>query len=468
VRSSDARGRQTTLDWVYPPEVAVKPQGTAGGPSAPPAQGGDQSYGEPGPDLMERVVSRENMLASLRRVEKNKGAAGVDGLKIADLRPYLRLKWPGIREQLLGGSYKPSPVRRVEIPKPDGGVRLLGVPTLLDRLIQQAMLQVLQPIFDPAFSDSSYGFRPGRKAHDAVGRAKRYVEEGLEWVVDTDLEKFFDRVNHDMLMARVARKVKDKLVLRLIRRYLEAGVMVDGVVMGTEEGTPQGGPLSPLLANILLDDLDKELESRGRRFVRYADDRDIYVRTKKAGHRVMESVTTFLEKRLKLKVNREKSAVDRPSKRKFLGFRLFKHRDQVRIGLAPRTLKRVKARIRELTTRGSRNMARRIEELNTYLRGWLGYFSLADTHSVFDGLDGWTRHRLQACLWKQWKRTRTRVRELRALGVPDWLARRIGGSRRGAWYSSGSLMNSALGAAYRQVQGLISLSSTDRELRQPC
>jgi len=331
---------------------------------------------------MERVAATDNMWAALRRVEKNKGAAGVDGLKIADLRPYLRLKWPGIREQLLGGSYRPRPVRRVEIPKPDGGVRLLGVPTLLDRLIQQAMLQVLQPIFDPAFSDSSYGLRPGRKAHDAVGRAKRYLEEGLEWVVDTDLEKFFDRVNHDMLMARVARKVKDKLVLRLIRRYLEAGVMVDGVVMGTKEGTPQGGPLSPLLANILLDDLDKELESRGRRFVRYADDRDIYVRTKKAGHRVMESVTTFLEKRLKL--------------------------------------------------------------------------------------NGWTRHRLQACLWKQWKRARTRVRELRALGVPDWLACRIGGSRRGAWYSSGSLMNSALGAAYWQAQGLISLSSTYRELRQPC
>jgi len=286
--------------------------------------------------------------------------------------------------------------------------------------------------------------------------------------VDTDLEKFFDRVNHDMLMARVARKVKDKRVLRLIRRYLEAGVMVDGVVMGTEEGTPQGGPLSPLLANILLDDLDKELESRGHRFVRYADDRDIYVRTKKAGHRVMESVTTFLEKRLKLKVNRERSAVDRPSKRRFLGFRMFKYRDQVRIELAPRTLKRVKARIRELTTRGSRNMARRIEKLNTYLRGWLGYFSLADTLSVFENLDGWTRHRLQACLWKQWKRARTRVRELRALGVPDWLARRIGGSRRGAWYSSGSLMNSALGATYWQAQGLVSLSSTYRELRQPC
>lgn len=419
-------------------------------------------------DLMERVVASENLWAALKQVERNKGAGGVDGLQIADLRPYLKAKWTGIKQQLLDDEYKPMPVRRVEIPKPDGGVRLLGIPTLLDRLIQQAIHQVLQPIFDPAFSDSSYGFRPGRKAHDAVKRAKRYVEEGYEWVVDIDLEKFFDRVNHDMLMARVARKVKDKRVLRLIRRYLQAGVMVDGVVMNVGEGTPQGGPLSPLLANILLDDLDKELESRGHRFVRYADDCNIYVRTEKAGLRVMENVTSFLEKKLKLRVNREKSAVDRPSKRKFLGFRLFKHGGKVRVGLAPKTLKRVKMRLRELTKRASRNMARRIEDINTYLRGWLAYFRMADTPTVFDDLDEWLRHRLQACLWKQWKRRRTRIRELRALGVADWLAERIGGSSRGVWYSSGSLMNSALGAAYWQAQGVISLFSTYRALRQPC
>lgn len=414
---------------------------------------------------MERVAATDNMWSALQRVEKNKGAAGVDGLKIADLRPYLRLKWPGIREQLLGDSYKPMPVRRVEIPKPDGGVRLLGIPTLLDRLIQQAVLQVLQPIFDPAFSDSSYGFRPGRRAHDAVKRAKRYVEEGFEWVVDLDLEAFFDRVNHDMLMARVARKVKDKRVLRLIRRYLQAGVMVNGVALKTEEGTPQGGPLSPLLANILLDDLDKELEKRGHRFVRYADDCNIYVRTEKAGHRVMESITAFLQERLKLRVNREKSAVARPSRRKFLGFRLFKHQGKVRIGLAPRTLRRVKMRVRELTARSSRNMGRRIEELNTYLRGWLGYFCLADTHTVFDGLDGWIRHRLQACLWKQWKRVRTRIRELRNFDLPDWVVHEVANSRKGCWRTSGGPLNSALGTAYWQAQGLISLLSTYRELR---
>jgi len=446
----------------------VKPPTTSGGPSAPPARAESESRGGPGTDLMERVVERDNLFAALRRVERNKGAAGVDGLKMADLRPFLKAKWPEIREQLLGDTYKPMPVRRVEIPKPDGGTRLLGIPTLLDRLIQQAMLQVLQPIFDPTFSDHSYGFRPGRRAHDAVKRAKRYVEEGFEWVVDIDLEKFFDKVNHDMLMARVARKVKDKRVLRLIRRYLQAGVMVNGLVMVTDEGTPQGGPLSPLLANILLDDLDKELESRGHRFVRYADDCNIYVRTEKAGRRVMESITTFLGKKLKLKVNRDKSAVDRPAKRKFLGFRLFKYRGQVRIGLATRTRKRVKARLRELTTRASRNMARRIEDINTYLRGWVGYFCLADTPSVFDDLDEWLRHRLQACLWKQWKRVRTRIRELRALGAPEWLVHQVANSRKGAWRSSGGPMNAALGAAYWQAQGLISLLSTYHELRQPC
>jgi len=418
---------------------------------------------------MEMAVARENMQAALRRVEQNKGAAGVDGLKIADLRPFLKAKWPEIRGQLLGDSYRPMPVRRVEIPKPDGGTRLLGIPTLLDRLIQQALLQVLQPIFDPTFSDHSYGFRPGRKAHDAVERARRYVEEGFEWVVDIDLEKFFDRVNHDLLMARVARKVKDKRVLRLIRRYLQAGVMVDGIVLGVEEGTPQGGPLSPLLANILLDDLDKELEERGHRFVRYADDCNIYVRTEKAGLRVMESVSAFLEKKLKLKVNRDKSAVDRPARRKFLGFRLFKYRGQIRIGLAPKTLKRVKARIRELTARNpTRNMRHRIEDLNSYLRGWLGYFRLADTPTVFDDLDEWVRHRLQACLWKQWKRVRTRIRELRSLGLPDRAVFPLANARKGYWRVSGGPLNRALGSTYWQAQGLISLHATYRTLRQPC
>jgi len=469
MRSSDVRGQQTTPEGACPRRQAVKPPTAVGGLSTPPAQNGDESREEPGQDLMEKVVARENMQAALRRVERNKGAAGVDGLNIADLRPFLIAKWPGIREELLGDSYRPMPVRRVEIPKPDGGTRLLGIPTLLDRLIQQAILQVLTPIFDPTFSDHSYGFRPGRKAHDAVERARRYMEEGYEWVVDIDLEKFFDRCNHDMLMARVARKVKDKRVLRLIRRYLQAGVMVNGVVLGVEGGTPQGGPLSPLLANILLDDLDKELEKRGHRFVRYADDCNVYVRTKKAGHRVMESVTAFLEQRLKLKVNRAKSAVDRPARRKFLGFRLFKYQGKVRIGLASRTLKRVKMRLRELTARSpTRNMQERIKELNTYLRGWVGYYSLAETPTVFDDLDQWVRHRLRACLWKQWRRVRTRIRELRNLGLPDWLVLHLSYTRKGYWHVAGKPLNKALGITYWRSQGLISLLSTYRQLRQPC
>ena len=417
-------------------------------------------------ELMEQVVSRENMLKALKRVESNRGAPGVDGVTVETFRSQLRSDWPQTREQLLNGTYKPQPVKRVEIPKPDGGVRLLGIPTLMDRLIQQALLQALTPIFDPGFSEHSYGFRPGRRAHDAVRKAREYVEEGYDWVVDIDLERFFDRVNHDMLMARVARKVKDKQVLRVIRRFLQSGVMVNGVVMDTEEGTPQGGPLSPLLANILLDELDRELTERGHRFVRYADDCNVYVRTRRAGHRVLESVRTFLEKKLKLKVNEAKTKVDRPTRSKFLGFSMYKHRGQVRIRLTKESLRRLKDRIRELTARRySQGIDVRIENLNKYLRGWLGYFALVDTPSVLRDLDSWIRRRLRMLLWRQWRRVRTRYRELRHLGLPEWKVGQLANTRKGCWCIAGSL-NSVLTVDYWNQMGLINLQNRYHTLRQ--
>jgi group II intron reverse transcriptase/maturase len=417
---------------------------------------------------MEQVVARGNMLAALKRVERNGGAPGIDGIPTERLRDQIRAEWPRIREELLAGTYRPMPVRRVEIPKPGGGKRLLGIPTAMDRLIQQALLQVLTPIFDPQFSEASYGFRPGRRAHDAVRKARQYVEEGYEWAVDLDIEKFFDRVNHDILMARVARKVTDKRVLTIIRRYLAAGVMVNGVVMETAEGTPQGGPLSPLLANILLDDLDKELEKRGHKFVRYADDCNVYVKSKRAGERVMTSIRKFLQERLKLKINEQKSAVDRPWKLKFLGFSMYKAKaGRILIRLAPQTIKRVKMKIREITSRNKPvSMAERIERLNAYLGGWMGYFALAETPSIFRNLEGWMRRRLRMCLWKQWKRVRTRYRELRALGLPEWVVHEIANARKGPWRMAHGPMNRALGNAYWQSQGLMSLTERYSYLRQ--
>lgn len=385
-------------------------------------------------DLMEQVVERENLIRAWKRVRANKGSAGIDGMTVDDLMGYLKENWPRIREELLRGEYRPQPVREVLIPKPEGGSRRLGIPTVVDRFIQQAIQQVLSPIYDPTFSDYSYGFRPSRRAHQAVERAKRYIAEGYEWVVDMDLEKFFDRVNHDILMAELARRIGDKRVLRVIRRYLQAGIMVNGVVQERWEGTPQGGPLSPLLSNILLDELDKELERRGHRFCRYADDANIYVRSKRAGERVFASIEEFLFKRLKLRVNREKSAVARYHERGFLGFS-FTSGKTLKVKATERSLERFKDRVREITRRSRGiSLTQVIEELQEYLRGWIGYFQLVETLSVLQDLDGWIRRRLRCFVVKQWiNNCRTRYKNLIRLGVNDDQARMVAASRKGPW-----------------------------------
>lgn len=415
---------------------------------------------------MEQLLSRENLLTALRRVEQNKGSHGVDGMTVKDLREHIKQNWHQIRSSIEEGTYEPSPVRRVEIPKPNGGVRLLGIPTVTDRLIQQAIAQVLTPLYDPGFSEHSYGFRPNRRGHDAVRKAKAYIQEGNRWVVDIDLEKFFDKVNHDKLMALLARRITDKRILKLIRKYLQSGVMVNGMVTETTEGTPQGGPLSPLLSNIILDELDKELEKRGHKFVRYADDCNIYVLTKKAGERVKASITRFIENKLKLKVNQEKSAVDRPWKRKFLGFS-FTSNEVLKIRLASQSLKRVKAKIREITSR-SKPLAieQRIKELNQYLTGWCGYFALADTPSPFKRLDQWIRRRLRMCVWKQWKKPRTKIKRLITLGVPKAKAFEWGNSRKGYWRIAGSpILDRTLNNRYWYNLGLRSIGERYEFLR---
>ncbi|MBR1164230.1 group II intron reverse transcriptase/maturase [Bradyrhizobium elkanii] len=417
--------------------------------------------------LMEEIVSRENMMAAYHRVMANKGAAGIDRMTVEQLQPYLKEHWLRIREELLEGRYRPQPVRGVEIPKPGGGMRQLGIPTVVDRLIQQAIHQVLMLLFDPGFSKASYGFRPGRSAHEAVLAARAHVAEGRRFVVDLDLEKFFDRVNHDVLMARVARRVADKRVLRLIRRYLQAGLMTGGITTVRSEGTPQGGPLSPLLSNILLDDLDKELERRGHAFCRYADDCNIYVRTRRAGERVMASITRFLVERLRLKVNAAKSAVDRPWARTFLGYSMTAHK-QPRLRVAVKSVTRLRSKLRTTLRQGrGRTLASTVRTLTPVLRGWMQYFRLAEAKGVFEELDGWMRRKLRCVLWRQWKRPRTRLKRLMQRGLDPERAWRSAYNGHGPWWNAGaSHMNDAYRAAFFAQLGLPSLIELHRHLNR--
>jgi RNA-directed DNA polymerase len=420
--------------------------------------GGKEQTGPKQPDLIERMLERGNMLKALQAVEANRGAAGVDGMEVEQVRNHLREHWAEIKEQILNGSYEPRPVRRVDIPKAGGGTRMLGIPTVLDRLIQQAIHQILSPLWEEGFSAHSYGFRPGRSAAQAVKAAQGHIQSGKRWVVDVDLEKFFDRVNHAVLMARVARKVKDKRLLKLIRRYLESGIMQQGLVEPRSEGTPQGGPLSPLLSNILLDDLDKELEKRGHRFCRYADDCNIYVGSRRAGERVMASLSRFLRETLKLAVNPKKSAVDRPWKRKFLGFSMTAHRE-CRVRVAAQAVERFKEAMRDKFREGrGRNLRAFLESLKPKLRGWASYFSVAETRNVFEDLDQWLRRKLRCMEWRKWKKPRTRMRKLIALGLDRGRARESAFNGRGPWWSAGaSHMNAALPTVYLRRMGLISL-----------
>ena len=424
---------QIQLELAFPPEDPGEAPRTDGEGTEPHTANRTSQHPVPDIPLREQIRERENLIQAWDRVRSNGGAAGVDGLTIEQTGEHLQTLWPTIRDQLLQGTYQPQPVRRVEIPKPDGGVRLLGIPTVRDRLIQQAILQVLSPQWDPTFSESSFGFRPNRSAHQAVAQAQTFIIEGNDWVVDIDLEKFFDRVNHDVLMSRVARRVSDKRVLKLTRAYLRAGVMEDGLVSPSDEGTPQGGPLSPLVSNLLWDDLDKELERRGHRFCRYADDCNIYVQTQRAGERVMESVTRFLTERLRLKVNASKSAVGRPKDRKFLGFR-FTWGKSTKRAIAPKSLSRFKERIRELTNRHcGRSMEDVVKHLSRYLNGWGGYYGFCQTPSELKALDGWIRRRLRALLWQQGRTWKNRTRRLQSLGVPRGRAAEAASSSRGPW-----------------------------------
>jgi RNA-directed DNA polymerase len=388
--------------------------------------------------LMEQICQRENLSKALQRVKQNKGGPGIDGMTVNKLVGYLKKHWPQIREQLLTGAYSPKPVKRVEIPKSDGGIRKLGIPTVLDRFIQQAIMQVLQGYWDRTFSEHSYGFRPGRSAHQAISRSQQYVEQGYRWIVDIDLEKFFDRVNHDKLMGNLAKRIHDKRLLRIIRAFLNAGVMENGLVSATREGTPQGGPLSPLLSNIVLDEFDRELERRGHRFVRYADDCNIYVCSARAGQRVMASISRFITRKLKLKVNHSKSKVDRPWRCKFLGFRIIVGKQSKR-SIAPSSLRRFKQRVRKLTCyRRGVTIEQMIERLNRYLIGWRGYFGYCQSRSILQVLDCWIRRRLRCVYWRRWKRGKRRFAELRKLDIRKDLAAKTAGSVHGPWRVSRS------------------------------
>jgi len=450
--------QKISLHESCPGKVAVQPQGISEAPSISVAQTKtnlrDRQY-----QLLEDILARQNMLNALKKVEANKGAAGIDGMEVSSLRKHLKEEWQLIKSLLLSGTYKPMPVREVNIPKPDGGLRALGIPTVTDRLLQQAMSQKLSPIFDKHFSDYSYGFRTGRSAHGAVLKAKEYIEQGYKWVVDIDIEKFFDRVNHDMLMARVAAKISDKRVLKLVRAYLNAGIMSDGVVIEKGQGTPQGGPLSPLLSNIVLDDLDKELESRGHKFCRYADDCNIYLKSRRAAERAYVSIVKFIEKRLKLKVNTQKSKVDIAYKVKFLGYSYYvTNKGKVSLRLGSGVAKRAKDKIRAITKRSrGHSLDSVISEINTAMTGFINYFKLADMKEFLSDMDSYIRRKLRVIVWKHWKKPRTKFRKLLGMGLPN-LQARIAWCRKKYWrLSKTPQLNTVMGIAYFKEKGLINL-----------
>ena len=410
-------------------------------------------------ELLERIIIRGNMRRAFERVRSNKGSGGVDGVEIEGFKTQVEKEWPGIKAEIQEGKYEPKPVRRVEIPKPDGGVRLLGIPTLMDRMIQQAIGQELMAMYDSSFSKSSYGFRPGCNAHQAVLQARTYVKEGYSHVVDIDMAKFFDRVNHDYLMNLLSERIKDKRVLALIHRYLKAGVMIDGLATVNTEGTPQGGPLSPILSNILLDKLDKELEARGHRFVRYADDICVFVKSKRGAERVLNSVSGYIEKELKLVVNRTKSMATRPWKSKLLGYSFYRKQGEERLNIAKSSIRKYKDKVRQITSRNRPiAMYKRYDMLKSLNRGWYNYFKLTEARSVLEELDEWVRSRIRLCYWKQWKLPRTRVKMLVQLGTPEGRAYQWGNSRKGYWRTSHSpILKRALNNSFLKREGYLSL-----------
>lgn len=459
--STDTQREQKTSNEGWSAKNRVEPEGMQGAPSVSAAsEDGRNNGNEYSGNLLEKIVDRNNLNQAYKRVKANRGSHGVDGMKVDELLPYLKQHGTTIRQALLEGDYVPAPVRRKEIPKPGGGVRLLGIPTVLDRMIQQAITQVLTPIFDPGFSENSYGFRPGRSAKEAVTKAREYIEDGYKWVVDIDLARYFDTVNHDKLMSLVARKVKDKRVLMLIRSYLVSGVMINGVVVEADEGFAQGGPLSPLLSNIMLDELDKELEKRGHKFCRYADDSNVYVKSRRAGERVMQSITRYLEDVLKLEVNKDKSAVDRPWKRKFLGLSFYHKKGGVGIRVHAKPVEKFKDKVREILSRSNgRSTEQRIESLNRFIIGWVNYFGLADMQNLASTLDEWIRRRLRMCVWKQWRKIRTRHGNLVRMGIDNAKAWEFANTRKGYWRISNSpILKRTFTNEHLSNLGLISLT----------
>lgn len=438
--SKEIQRPQTTSYEGYSQEVKLEARGNGKVQSISTAlenrKNGENAYAN---NLLEKILANNNMNEAYKRVVRNKGKHGIDGMRVDELLPYLKENGRQLQRDILEGKYQPKPVRRVEIPKPEGGVRLLGIPTTIDRMVQQAIAQQLTPIFEPKFSESSYGFRPNRNAHQAIKKSQEYINAGYKWVVDIDLEKYFDTVNHDKLMALVAKEVKDKRVLKLIRAYLNSGVMINGVVMETDMGCPQGGPLSPLLSNIMLTELDRELEKRNHKFCRYADDNQLYVKSKKAAERVMKSITEFIEKKLKLKVNKEKSAIDRPWKRKFLGFSFYIKRSEIGIRVHPKSIKRVREKVKVITSRSNAwSMQYRYLKLRQLITGWVSYFGIADMKGLAKQLDEWTRRRIRMCYWKQWKKIKTRHDNLVKLGINNSKAWEFANTRKGYWRISNS------------------------------